>query len=174
MLRKLLLPMLAGFVFLAGCGGPPKLVSFKPKNQDEAVIAAQVMKIQNGMNLRSIDLMMQPYAEDAYIGNFHKYLGIASPGAFRSITKQQLRGAYTDLFKAVKDLQMEITEFDLTVVGDRASGRGKIEIVLKTEKGKGEHKRGSAGASGDSIVNEVIWRMKKMPEGWKIQEEIFQ
>jgi hypothetical protein len=169
MLRKLLIPALAGLVLLAGCGGPSKLVSFKPKNQDEAVIASQIMKIQNGINTKSVDLLMQPYAEDVYIGNFHKYLGIAAPDALRSITKSQLRGAYVDLFKAVKEISMEIASFDPTVAGDRANVQARIEMVFKVEKGKGERKKAS-----DTLVNEVIWRMKKTPEGWKIQEEIFQ
>jgi ketosteroid isomerase-like protein len=168
MLRKLTLLTLAGLVILAGCGGPPKLVSFKAKNQDEAVIASQIMKIQSGLNMKSVDLMMQPYMEDAYIGNFHKYLGIASPGAFRSISKSQLRGAYSDLFRGVKEISMEIVDFQLTVAGDRAAAQGRIEMVYKIEKGKGERK------DPDVLINEVIWRLKRTPEGWKIQEEIFQ
>lgn len=168
MLRKLMLTTLACLVLLAGCGGPPKLQSFKPNGQDEAVVASQILKIQQGINFRSVDLLMQPYAEDAYIGNFHRYIGVSSPGALQSISKAQLRGAYTELLKGVKDISMEISGFRLTIAGDKASAQGTIEMVYKIEKGRGESKR------PDVVVNEVIWRLKRTPEGWKIQEEIFQ
>jgi ketosteroid isomerase-like protein len=155
-------------LLLAGCGGPPTLERFKPANQDEAVIAAQILKIQNGINARSLDLVMQPYAEDAFIGNFHKYLGVATPGALRSVTPAQLRGAYNDLFRAVKELSMEITDFRLTVSGNTASALGKVQLLTKVEKGKGESKR------PDVVQNEVLWRMKRGPAGWRIAEEIYQ
>ena len=141
---------------------------YKPVTQDEAIITSQLLKIENGINAKSVDLMMQPYAEDAYIGNFHKFIGVAAVGAPRNITKQELRGAYSQLFKGVKDLSMEITNYQLTVSGDRATAQAKVEIAYKQEAGRKEKK------TADVIQNEVIWRLKRTPDGWKIQEEIFQ
>jgi ketosteroid isomerase-like protein len=155
-------------LLLAGCGGPPTLERFKPANQDEAVIASQILKIQNGINTRSLDLVMQPYAEDAFIGNFHKYLGVATPGALRSVTRVQLRMAYNDLFRAVKEVSIEITNFRLTISGNSAAALGKVEMVYSVERSRGDSKR------PDIVQNEVLWRMKKGPTGWRIAEEIYQ
>jgi hypothetical protein len=155
-------------LLLAACGGPPTLERFKPANQDESVIVSQILKIQNGINTRALDLVMQPYADDAYIGNFHKYLGVATPGALRSVTRAQLRGAYYDLFRSVKELSIEITNFRLTVSGSTATALGVVEMAYMGERGKGESKR------PDVVQNEVLWRLKRGPTGWRIAEEIYQ
>jgi ketosteroid isomerase-like protein len=155
-------------VLASSCGGAPNLVAFQPKNQDEAVIAAQILKIPNGIKARSLDLIMQAYAEDVYIGNFHKYLGVASPGAPRSISKLELRDAYFQLFRAVKEMDMDVRDFRLTISGDRAVAEGRTELSMKVERSRGESKR------PELLLNDVLWRLKRGPAGWKIQEEIFQ
>jgi hypothetical protein len=38
-----------------------------------------LMRISKGMEIKSIEVLMLPYADDVYIGNCHKYLGVGVP-----------------------------------------------------------------------------------------------
>jgi len=49
---------------------------------------------------------------------------------------------------------MDITEFRLTVSGDRAVAEGRMEVLYKLEVGRGE-------ARSDYIRNDVTWRLKR-------------
>jgi len=152
-------------LFAAGCAGT-NLESYKPKNNDETLVVAQLMKIPNGVKTKSIEVLMQPYADDLYVGNFHKYLGVAGTQAVMRIGKPELRQAYTQVFRAVKEISMDVREFHLTVQGDRAFAEAYTELLIKVEAGKKESKE-------DFVRNEVTWRLKRGPMGWRIYEEIF-
>jgi hypothetical protein len=143
------------------------LKAYKPKSDDETQVVSVLMRISKGMEIKSIEVLMLPYADDVYIGNFHKYLGVASPGAPTRVSKLELAQAYAQLFKSTKDLSMDITEFRLTVSGDRAVAEGRMEVLYKLEVGRGE-------ARSDYIRNDVTWRLKRTPLGWKIAEEVYQ
>jgi hypothetical protein len=149
-----------------GCASV-SLKSYKPKSDDETQIVAALMKVSRGMEMKSPELCMQPYADDVYIGNFHKYLGVAAPGADTRVSKIQLGQAYYQLFRAAKELSLDITDFRLTVMGDRAVAEGRAEILYKIEVGRKETKE-------NYIRNDVVWRLKRTPLGWKIVEEIYQ
>jgi ketosteroid isomerase-like protein len=151
---------------LSGCA-PSKIEAYRPKNAEEALVVSTLLKIPAGINGKSVDLLMQPYADDVYIGNFHKYIGVAGPSAPRNISKADLRIAYTQLFKSVKSLSVDLTDFQLTVSGDRAVALARLELLFKLEAGRGDPKE-------QLIRNDVTWRMKYTPVGWKIQEEIFE
>jgi ketosteroid isomerase-like protein len=153
-------------VFLSGCASSPSLQSYQPKNQDEALVVSALMKIPNGIKFRSLDLILQPYADDVYIGNFQKYLGVAGPTAPLSISKADLRSVYTQVFRGAKEVDMDVKEFQLTVMGDRAVALAATELLFKVERGRKE--------TGKEIYrNEVTWRLRRTPAGWKIVEEIW-
>lgn len=149
-----------------GCASM-SLKAYKPKSDDETQVVSVLMRISKGMEIKSIEVLMLPYADDVYIGNFHKYLGVASPGAPTRVSKLELAQAYAQLFKSTKELSMDITEFRLTVSGDRAVAEGRMEVLYKLEAGRGE-------ARSDYIRNDVTWRLKRTPLGWKIAEEVYQ
>jgi ketosteroid isomerase-like protein len=164
-LRLLALPCL--MLFWAGCA-PPLIQNYEPKNATEAQIVAQLVKIPNGMKARNVDLMMQPYADDVYIGNFSRYLGVASPAAPLSLSKSELRATYGELLHSKAEISMDVKSLTLTVAGDRATAEAYTELLFKQEAGRGENKK------GDLFTNNVIWRLRKTPLGWRIVEEMWQ
>ncbi len=151
---------------LSGCASLT-IQSYQPKTQDEALVVAALMKIPNGIQDRSLDLIMQPYADDVYIGNFQKYLGVAAPDAPLKISKGELRQVYARLFKDVKTLSMTVTDFHVNVQGDRAVAQGRTRLTYKLEAGRGEKRE-------EVLLNDVLWRLQHTPNGWKIKEEIYQ
>lgn len=152
---------------IAGCAMSPKLESYRPKDADENAIVSTLRKIPYGMNARSLDILLQPYAEDVYVGNFHKYLGVAGPSAPLSISRRDLRGVYTELFRASKDISMDVKNFRLSVTGERAVALARTELLLKHEGGRRDEKE-------QLFVNDVTWRLRRTAAGWKIVEEIWQ
>ncbi len=164
-IRMLTIGLCIAFV-TAGCAST-SLKSYSAKSEDETQVVAALMKISKGMDIKSVQMLMQPYADDVYIGNFHKYLGVAAPGADTRISKRELAQAYVQLFKSVKEISMDITDFRLTVMGDRAVAEGRAEIRYQIEVGRKETK-------DNYIRNDVVWRMKRTPLGWKIVEEVYQ
>jgi hypothetical protein len=151
---------------VSGCA-TASLDSYQPKNQDEAQIVTSLMRIPNGVKSRSVELLMQPYADDLYVGNFHKYMGVADRTTAGRLSKAELRAAYDELFRAVKDISMDVKDFRLTLTGDRAVVNARTDLLFKREAGRGEKK------TGDVIVNQVTWRLRRTPVGWKIFEEIW-
>ena len=152
---------------ISGCAGSLTLEAYRPKNQDEALVVSTLLKIPNGIKARSVEMILQPYAEDVYVGNFQKYLGVAGPTAPLSISKRDLRGVYAEVFRAAKDVSMDVKDFRLTVSGDRAVAEARTELLYKFEAGRRE-------ARQDVFRNDVTWRMRRTPAGWKIVEEIWQ
>jgi hypothetical protein len=150
----------------AGCASTT-LDTYRPKDRDEAQIVGVLLRIPEGIKGRSLPLIMLPYAEDVYIGNFHKYLGVASPTAPLSVSKADLRLVYSELFRASKDISMVVKDFRLTLSGDRAVAEARTELLLKLEGGRKEQKE-------QVYVNYVTWRLRRTPGGWKIVEEIWQ
>lgn len=151
----------------SGCATGPTLQSYRPKDQDEAQIVAILMRIPNGIKARSLDLIMVPYAEDVYVGNFQRYLGVAGPSAPLSISKPELRDVYRQVFRAAKDVSMDVRDFRLHVSGDRAVAEARTELLFKMEAGRKEERE-------QIYRNDVTWRMRRTPAGWKIVEEIWQ
>lgn len=151
----------------AGCATNPQLDSYRPKDQDEAQIVSLLMRIPNGVKAKSLDLIMLPYADDVYVGNFQKYLGAAGPTAPLSISKAELREVYTQIFRGAKDISMDVKDFRLHLSGDRAVAEARTELLFKREAGRREPKE-------DLYRNDVTWRMRRTPAGWKIVEEIWQ
>ena len=149
-----------------GCASM-SLKAYKPKTEDEAQVVSVLMRISKGMEMKSVETIMLPYADDVYIGNFHKYLGVATPGAPTRVSKSELAQSYFQLFRSTKELSMDITEFRLAVSGDRAVAEGRLELLYKIEAGRHE-------ARSDYIRNDVTWRLKRTPLGWKIAEEVYQ
>jgi len=162
----LMLPLLLAWI-LSGCVTLSGLESYQPKTPDEAMIAASLMRIPNGIRNRSVDQILQAYADDALIGNFHKYLGAAGVGAQVNISKRELFAVYTQIFRASKDVSMLVRNFQLTVSGDRALAEAMTELTFKQEAGRKESK-------ADVYRNEVLWRIRRSPAGWRIYEEIWQ
>jgi len=150
----------------SGCA-PVTLETYKPKDQDEAFIVSSLVRIPNGMKARSVEIMMQPYADDVYIGNFSKYIGIAGPSAPLSISKRELRAAYTDLFKASKDITLTVKDLRLKVSGNTATVEAATDLEMQLEATKYEERK-------QTVRNEVVWRMRRTAGGWKIVEEIWQ
>jgi ketosteroid isomerase-like protein len=150
----------------SGCA-PQNLETYKPKDQDEVFIVSALLRIPEGIKSRSVDMIMQPYADDVYVGNFQKYLGVAGPTAPLSLSRQELRAAYAELLKASKEISMTVKDFRLTVSGNRATAEASTELLLKREATKKEAKE-------DFFRNEVTWRMRHTPAGWKIVEEMWQ
>ena len=151
----------------SGCAGG-SLESYKAKNTDEENIVATLKRIPNGIKARSVDILMQAYADDLYVGNFNKFLGVATDTSAMRIGKPELRQAYTQVFRAanVKEISMDVRDLRLTVQGDRAVAEAYTEILTKLEAGRKESRQ-------DVVRNEVTWRLKRGPLGWKIHEEIF-
>jgi len=155
-------------VAITGCAMSPKLESYRPKNADESAIVSTLLKIPYGMKARSLDVLLQPYAEDVYVGNFYKYLGVAGPNAPLSVSKVDLRGAYSDLFRASKDISMDVKDFRLTSVSESwAVVEARTELLLKYEGGRSQAKE-------RLFVNDVTWKLRRTAAGWKIVEEIWQ
>jgi ketosteroid isomerase-like protein len=152
----------------SGCVSSSNLESYRPKNQDEAFIVSMLTRIPDGIKARSVDVIMQPYADDVYIGNFQKYIGVAGPTAPLSISKRDLRQAYTELLKASKDITMTVKDFRLvSVSGDLAVAEARTELFMHLEATRYEQRE-------QTYLNDVTWRMRRSPAGWKIVEEIWQ
>ncbi len=111
---------------------------------------------------------MQAYADDLYVGNFNKFLGVAKDTSAMRIGKPELRQAYIQVFRSpsVKEISMDVKDFRLIVQGDRAVAEANTELLTKVEAGRKESR-------DDLMRNEVTWRLKRSPLGWRIQEEIF-
>lgn len=153
---------------VSGCVSPSGLQTYQPKDPEEAKVVASLMRIPNGMKAKSLELLMQAYSPDVYVGNFHRYLGPAAPGAPVSINGTELRVVYAEIFRGFKEVSMDVKDVHMTIGGDRAVVEAKTELLLKNEAGRGESKQ------GDIFRNEVVWRMQRTPLGWKIVEEIWQ
>ncbi len=153
---------------ISGCASSPDLQAYQPKDPEEARVVSSLMRIPNGVKSKSMELLMQAYADDVYVGNFHKYLGPASPTAPVSISKAELREVYTQIFRGFKEVSMDVKDFHVTVSGEWAVAEAKTELLLKNEAGRKESK------TGDIYRNDVIWRMRRTPAGWKIVEEKWQ
>jgi len=165
--RHRVLPVGILFAFaVSGCAGSTNLDAYRPKDQDEAQIVSMLLRIPEGIKGRSVNLVMLPYAEDVYVGNIQKYLGVASPTAPLSLSKADLRTTYFELFRSVKDISMDVKDFRLTRSGDRAVAEARTELLLKLEGGRKERKE-------QVFVNDVTWRLRRTPGGWKIVEEIW-
>ena len=167
MFRPRLLGLLCLVLIGAGCA-PPVIQNYEPKDATEAQIVAQLIKIPNGLKARNVDLMMQPYADDVYIANFSKYLGVASPTAPLSLSKTELRATYGELLHSKADLSMDVKNLKLIIAGERATAEAYTELLFKQEAGKGESKKGQL------FKNYVTWRLKKTPLGWRIVEEVWE
>lgn len=150
-----------------GCASGPTLETYKPKSQDEALIISMLIRIPNGIKARSVDMILMPYAEDVYVGNFQKYLGVAGPTAALSLSKPDLRDTYASVFRVSKDISMDVKDFRLHVGGDRAVAEARTELLFKKEARRGEDRQ-------DLFTNDVTWRLRKTPAGWRIVEEIWQ
>lgn len=151
----------------SGCATGPSLESYRPKDPEEAQIVATLLRIPNGIKARSLDLILVPYAEDVYVGNFQKYLGVAGPGAPLSLSKRDLRDVYGQVFRNAKDVSMDVKDFRLHVSGDRAVAEARTELLFKMEAGRKEERE-------QLYRNDVTWRMRRTPAGWKIVEEIWE
>lgn len=156
-----------GLIFAASGCAPETIEIYKAKDQEEAFIVSALTRIPDGIKSRSVDVIMQPYADDVYVGSFQKYIGMAGPTAPLSISKRELRAAYTDLLKSSKDITMTVKNFRLNVSGNRATAEARTELILKVEGTKYEERQ-------QTFLNDVVWRMRHTPAGWKIVEEIWQ
>lgn len=154
-------------VLLSACAGSPSLQTYQPKSQDEALVVSTLLKIPNGIKARALDIILQPYAEDVYVANFHKYLGVAGPTAPLSISKADLRAVYAQAFRGAKEIDMDVKDLQLTVAGDRATAQARTELLFKLEAGRKE-------ARQQIFRNDVTWRLRRGPLGWKIVEEIWE
>ncbi|MEK7203987.1 MAG: nuclear transport factor 2 family protein [candidate division NC10 bacterium] len=164
-MRHRVLPVGILFAFaVSGCASSSNLEAYRPKDQDEAQIVSMLLRIPEGIKSRSLNLIMLPYAEDVHVGNFQKYLGVASPTAPLSLSRADLRTAYFELFRSVKDISMDVKDFRLTRSGDHAVAEARTELLLKLEGGRKERKE-------QVFVNDVTWRLRRTPGGWKIVEE---
>jgi len=152
---------------VSGCATGPTLETYKPKNQDEALIISMLSRIPNGIKARSLDMILVPYAEDVYVGNFQKYLGVAGPAAPLSISKSDLRDVYYQVFRSAKEVSMDVKNVRVTVSGDRAVAEARTELLFKREVGRNEERE-------QLFRNDVTWRMRRTPNGWKIVEEIWE
>ncbi len=152
---------------VSGCSGT-SLQSYQPKNADEQQIVATLMRIPNGIKAKSVEVIMPAYADDLYVGNFNKFLGVARDTSAARIGKPELRQAYIQVFRSpsVKEISMDVKDFRLIVQGDRAVAEANTELLTKVEAGRKESR-------DDLMRNEVTWRLKRSPLGWRIQEEIF-
>ncbi|MBI4537559.1 MAG: hypothetical protein HY712_06340 [candidate division NC10 bacterium] len=155
-----------GFALLAG-GCAATLENYRAKSPDEAQILVTLMRIPNGISARSVDTILLAYADDAYVGNFNKYLGGIGRSNKTTLRKPDLRMVYGTLFKETKDTSMDVKEFQLSVSGDRAVAEGYLETLVKTEGGRQDRRE-------EVIRNHVLWRLQRTPFGWRIKEEIYQ
>ena len=155
-----------GLFLTASACAPPGLESYKPKDQEEAFIVSSLMRIPNGIKARSVEIIMQPYADDVYVANFMNYIGVAGPTAPLSLSKGDLRAAYIELFRASKDITMNVKDLRLSVSGSRATAEARTELQLRVEAARREERR-------QTFVNDVVWRMQRTGGGWKIVEEIW-
>ncbi len=153
-------------VLVGGCA-PSTIQTYRPKNQEEEIVVSMLQKIPNGINQKSLDLLMQPYAPDAYIGNFSKYLGVAGPSAPVRISKAELRSAYEQVLKSAQSVTMTVRNLQLSISGDRAVAQAETQLFYKIEAGRGE-------ARQQTLYNDVVWRLRRTPNGWRIVEEIWQ
>ena len=151
----------------SGCASSSTLDTYQPKDADEAMVVSSLIRIPNGVKVKSVDLIMQPYADDVYVGGFSRYLGVAGPNAPLSISKPELRDVYFQVLRSAKDISMEVKDFRLTVRGDRAVAEARTELVFKIEAGRKE-------ARENIYRNNVTWRMRRTAAGWKIAEEVWQ
>ncbi len=156
-----------GLMLAASACAPQTIETYKPKDQDEAIIVSMLMRIPDGIKARSVDLILQPYADNVYVGNFQKYIGVAGPTAPLSLSKRDLRMAYTDLLKSSKNISMIVRDFQLNVSGNRAVAEARTELILHVEAAKKEERQ-------RTFLNDVLWRMQHTAAGWKIVEEIWQ
>jgi ketosteroid isomerase-like protein len=150
---------------VSGCAGTT-LESYTPKGRDEEIIVATLMKIPKGIKAKSPDLIMQAYADDLYVGNFDRFIGVATDPTVTRIGKPELRQAYIQAFRAVKEISMDVRDFRLIVQSDRAVAEANTELLIALEAGRKESR-------SEVIRNEVTWRLKRGPLGWRIQEEVF-
>ncbi|MFB3818372.1 MAG: nuclear transport factor 2 family protein [Candidatus Methylomirabilales bacterium] len=152
---------------LSACALSPSLSSYKPQTQEEALVVAMLQRIPAGVKAKSLDIIMQAYDEDVFVGNFRKYLGVATPDSPATLRgKAQVRQVYSAILGGVKDVSLDVRDFTLTVSGNHASAGGWIEMHLKLEAGRREAKE-------ELVRNNVNWRLRRTPLGWKIYEEIF-
>jgi hypothetical protein len=66
----------------------------------------------------------------------------------------------------VKEISMDVRDFRLLVQGDRAVAEAWTELLVKVEAGRKESRE-------NLFRNDVTWRLKRGPLGWRVQEEIF-
>jgi hypothetical protein len=163
--RRLVVFCLALCLFATGCA--TTLENYKANSAEEAQVLAALMRIPNGIKARSVETILLAYADDAYIGNFYKNIGIASPGERTSMKKADLRYVYADLFKNTKDVALEVKGFRLSVSGNRAVAEGDAEFLLKLEGGRQDKRE-------EILRNSILWRLQRTPHGWRIKEEIYQ
>ncbi len=153
-------------VAIAGCAMTQKLESYRPKDADESAIVATLLKIPYGVKTKAVDVLLLPYAEDVYVGNFSKYVGAAGPSAPLTINRAELRHVYSELFRFAKTLSMDVKDFRLTVTGERAVALARTELLVTQEGGSRQERE-------QLFVNDVTWRMRRTAAGWKIVEEFW-
>ena len=156
-------------IAMTGCAAN-SIENFKGKNSDETQIAGLIRRIPDGIKARSLNIVMLPYTDDVYIGNFHKYLGIAALGAPIRVSKNELRQVYTQFFKNSKEFSADIRDFQVTVQGDRATAEGLLDVQWQLQ-GEVKVKKDERQVT---IQNPVLWRLRRGPDGWRIYEEIYQ
>ncbi len=166
--RALVLWLLV-LVGVSGCLAN-SLDNYKGKSPDETQIALLLKRIPDGIKARSINMIMLPYTEDVYIGNFHKYLGIAALGAPIRISKPELRQVYAMFLKNAKEFEADIRDFQVNVQGDRATAEGLLDVHWKLE-GEVKVKKDERQVT---LQNPVLWRLRRGPDGWRVYEEIYQ
>jgi ketosteroid isomerase-like protein len=167
-IRPSFLIPLAVALSLLGCATGTSLTGYTPKTPDEAPLVTTLQRIPNGVKARSVETIMQAYDEDIFVANFHKYLGVAGVGSPTTLRgKDQVRQVYAGILRSVKDISLDVRDFRLSMSGDRAVATGWIEMTMRLEAGRGE-------AKSELVRNNVTWRMRRTPAGWKIAEEIFE
>lgn len=152
---------------VSGCVAAGNLETYRPKSPEEAQIVSVLLKIPRGLDSKSLELVMQPYADDLYVGNLHKYLRVSGPTALVSGSKADMRAVYREMFRDFQEFSLDVKNFRLTVSGDRAVAEARTELLYKTGGGRREKKE-------DVLRNDVLWRLRNTPLGWKIVEQIFQ
>ncbi len=156
---------LAAALVVSACATAPTLSNYQPKSPEEAMVVSVLQRIPNGIKAGSADIIALAYADDVFIGNFNKYLGVAGMGAPTSLRgKEEIRAVYAGLLHDTKDLSLEVRNFRLTLTGDRAVAEALLELNLKLPGGRKEMRE-------DWVRNDVVWRMRRTPAGWKIYEE---
>jgi ketosteroid isomerase-like protein len=156
-------------VVLSACAMGPSLSSYKAKTEEEALVVSMLQRIPAGVKARQVDMIMQAYDDDVFVGNFRKYLGVATPDSPATLRgKAQVRQVYQSILTGggVKDVSLDVRDFAVMVSGNHASAQGWIEMKLKLEAGRRE-------AKDELVRNNVNWRLRRTPLGWKIYEETF-